>query len=364
MTSLSRKLVMALVIGTFALSGCHFQQQPEPAKITDTPARKVETISVDNYMVTGRHTVTFDTIPRKVMVVGLEESEMALAFCPKENILALYGFYDLKDFVKPQYKKRLEEIPILSRGEINVENIITMQPDLIIAEQCSFIPSSLRSTALWNSRGIKTYVPVNTNNPSKHLVEESIEAEYQYISDFGKIFDKESLANDFIKDAKATLSFFKSRSHNFPPSTVLIVEQFGKDIASYDKTKLGGKIVTELGGRIPETAPLISKEDLRVLDPDVLFVVCSDGDHGECLKRFIAAPFTKQLSAVQHDRIYSIELETIYAPGLRIKDGIERIGLSLYPDLREEYRKTQVNTINPSYERWLTNQEDLTTTDR
>jgi len=110
MTSLSRKLVMALVIGAFALSGCCFQHQPEPAKTTDTPARKIETVSVDNYIVTGPSTITFDAIPRKVIVVGLEESEMALAFCPKENILALYGYYDLNDFVKPQYKKRLEDI--------------------------------------------------------------------------------------------------------------------------------------------------------------------------------------------------------------------------------------------------------------
>lgn len=148
MTSLSRKLVMALVMSTLALSGCQFQHQTNPSETTDSLVGKVETINVENYIVTGQSTLTFDAIPRKVFVAGLEESEMALAFCPKENILALYGYYDLKDFVKPQYKKRLEEILILSRGEINVENIMTMQPDLIIAEQCSFIPSSLRSTAL------------------------------------------------------------------------------------------------------------------------------------------------------------------------------------------------------------------------
>ena len=338
------------------ISGCGLFNSSSDNSNISIAKNEVKTISVENYSVTGTTTIKFDKTPQKVIVAGLEETEMVLAFCNPENIKAVYGYYNLEDFLKPQYKDKLKEVTVLQRGQINTENIMAMQPDLLIAEQCSYQPSSLRSTKLWNDRGIKTYVPMNTNSPAKHLIPEDIETEYQYIADFGVMFNKRELANQFIQDAKDAMAFFQSYKENANGNapTVMIVEQYSKEIASYDKSKLGGKIVTALGGNIPETAPLIGKEELRAIDPDVLFIVCSDADHGQCKQRLCGNPLFKELKAVRNGRVHSLELETIYAPGIRIKDGIEKIGLSLYPETKEEYLKTQVNTINPSYDSWFT----------
>ena len=353
--------VYAKLIGTIfttavlGFSGCGFNSSTDRSIDNSSNNKTVKTVDVDNYTVTGERFLTFDTPPKKVIVSGLEETEMVLAFARTDSICAVYGYYDLKDFVKPQYKSKLDGLRILQRGQVNTENIMAMQPDLIIAEQCSFVPASLRSTKLWQERGIKTYVPINTNSPTKHLLSEDIETEYAYIADFGKIFNNRELADAIIQDAKDTMSFFEKygKSQNDSNPTVLIVEQFGKEIASYDKTKLGGKIVTQLGGHIPETAPLIGQEELRAINPDILFVVCSDGDKGKCRTRLISSPIFQELNAVKDNHVYSLELETVYAPGLRIKDGIEKIGLSLYPTARETYLATQENTINPSYDDWF-----------
>lgn len=346
---------VALFMSMSMVSGCGLFNSPKEDSITKTGNNEIKTISVENYSVTGTNIIKFDKPPQKVVVAGLEETEMVLAFCNPENIKAVYGYYNLADFLKPQYKDKLKEVTVLQRGQINMENVMSMQPDLLIAEQCSFQSSSLRSTKIWNDRGVKTYVPANTNSPAKHLISEDIETEYQYISDFGVMFNKRELADKFIEDAKNTMAFFKKHKENANgiAPTVMIVEQYSKEIASYDKSKLGGKIVTALGGNIPETAPLIGKEELRAIDPDVLFIVCSDADHGKCRQRLCNTPLFHELKAVRNGRVYSLELETIYGPGIRIKDGIEKIGLSLYPELKEEYLKTQVNTINPSYDSWF-----------
>lgn len=351
-----KSLAIVLSASLFMISGCGLFNSSSDNSNTPIANNEVKTISVENYSVTGTTTIKFDRPPQQVVVAGLEETEMVLAFCDPENIKAVYGYNNLEDFLKPQYKDKLKEVTVLQRGQINTENIMAMQPDLLIAEQCSFQPSSLRSTKIWNDRGIKTYVPINTNSPAKHLIPEDIETEYQYISDFGVMFNKRELSNKFIEDAKNTMAFFQSYKENANGNapTVMIVEQFSKEIASYDKSKLGGKIVTALGGNIPETAPLIGKEELRAIDPDVLFIVCSDADHGKCKQRLCDNPLFQELKAVRNGRVYSLELETIYGPGIRIKDGIEKIGLSLYPETKEEYLKTQENTINPSYDSWFT----------
>lgn len=40
----------------------------------------------------------------------------------------------------------MKGVNILSRGEINRERLIELNPDLIVAEQCSYTPGALQST--------------------------------------------------------------------------------------------------------------------------------------------------------------------------------------------------------------------------
>lgn len=345
-----------LVTVMIEVSGCGFSPHTYyPAVSPEESIRSVSTIDVNEYTVTGKRNLYFKEIPHAIVVDGLEETEMTLAFCPNvTDIKAVYGYYDLQDFVKPQFKGKLADVKALKSGQINKELVLTMKPDLLIAEQCSFMPKSLGNTDFWNTRGIKTYVPVNTNSPGKHIISEKIETEFAYIKDFGKLFGQEEKANQYVDDAQKTLEFFQNNHDKTQPvQNVMIIENFGGSIASYDRTKLGGDIVTRLGGKISETKPLIGKEELLGRDPDVLFIVCSDGDHGECLKRFCQNPEFKKMTAIKNHRVYSIELETMYAPGIRVKDGIEKIGLGLYPELSEKYWVTQNSTINPSYINWL-----------
>ena len=351
------KLIMVLTVILFTssvLSGCAISSTDSSSQIKQSTAvREVKTLNVAEYSVLGPSIQRFEKNPQRVIADGLGETEMVLAFAEPETILAVYGVYNLYDFVKPQFKEKLNKLHVLKRGETNKEFILSLQPDLIVAEQCSFVSKSLGTTDFWNKRGIRTYVPANTNSPGKHIIKESIEIEKQYIRDFGIIFGKEKLADAYVKDIEQTLQFFQKRAKNGSKQRVMIVENFGKTIASYDKTKLVGDMVLKLGGNIPETQPILGEEDFLQENPDILFVVCSDGDRGKCMEFFLKKPQFRTINAIKRKKVYSIELESMYGAGLRVKDGIERIGLTFYPEFEEEYRSTQNNTINPSYIDWL-----------
>lgn len=352
-----KKFVVEIAVILFIssmLSGCSIYSKDFSAQIKQSDrVREVKTLNVAEYSVLGYSIQRFEKNPQRVIADGLGETEMVLAFADPETILAVYGVYNLHDFVKPQFKEKLNKLHILKQGETNKELILSLQPDLIIAEQCSFVTKSLGTTEFWNKRGIKTYVPANTNSPGKHIVKESIEIEKQYIRDFGIIFGKEKLADMYVKDIEQTLQFFQKRAKNGSKQRVMVVENFGKTIASYDKTKLVGDMVLKLGGTIPETQPILGEEDFLQENPDIIFIVCSDGDRGKCMEFFLRKPQFRTINAIKRKKVYSIELESMYAAGLRVKDGLERIGLALYPEFEEEYRSTQNNTINPSYIDWL-----------
>ena len=352
-----KKFIVEIAVILFissVLSGCSSYSKDSSAQIKQSDrVREVKTLNVAEYSVLGYSIQRFEKNPQRVIADGLGETEMVLAFADPETILAVYGFYNLHDFVKPQFKEKLNKLHILKQGETNKELILSLQPDLIIAEQCSFVTKSLGTTEFWNKRGIKTYVPANTNSPGKHIVKESIEIEKQYIRDFGIIFGKEKLADMYVKDIEQTLQFFQKRAKNGSKQRVMVVENFGKTIASYDKTKLVGDMVLKLGGTIPETQPILGEEDFLQENPDIIFVVCSDGDRGKCMEFFLRKPQFRTINAIKRKKVYSIELESMYGAGLRVKDGLERIGLAFYPEFEEEYRSTQNNTINPSYIDWL-----------
>lgn len=352
-----KKFIVEIAVILFissVLSGCSSYSKDSSAQIKQSDrVREVKTLNVAEYSVLGYSIQRFEKNPQRVIADGLGETEMVLAFADPETILAVYGFYNLHDFVKPQFKEKLNKLHILKQGETNKELILSLQPDLIIAEQCSFVTKSLGTTEFWNKRGIKTYVPANTNSPGKHIVKESIEIEKQYIRDFGIIFGKEKLADMYVKDIEQTLQFFQKRAKNGSKQRVMVVENFGKTIASYDKTKLVGDMVLKLGGTIPETQPILGEEDFLQENPDIIFVVCSDGDRGKCMEFFLRKPQFRTINAIKRKKVYSIELESMYGAGLRVKDGLEHIGLALYPEFEEEYRSTQNNTINPSYIDWL-----------
>ena len=131
------------------------------------------TFGVAEYSVLGPSIQRFEKNPQRVIADGLGETEMVLAFAEPETILAVYGVYNLHDFIKPQFKEKLNKLHVLKRGETNKEFILSLQPDLIVAEQCSFVSKSLGTTDFWNKRGIRTYVPANTNSPGKHIIKAS-----------------------------------------------------------------------------------------------------------------------------------------------------------------------------------------------
>lgn len=359
MRGIMKKIFYAYMMSIFMLffsSGCGGSGTANSGEIKND-IKYVPNISVENYLVTGNNIQKFSSVPKRVLAVGMGETEMVLAFCDTERIVGVYGFNDLHDFLKPQYKDKLNQVKKLSVGEINLERVLELNPDLIVAEQCSYLPKSLLSTSFWNQRNINTYVPVSSNSPEKHIRPESIDDEIQYIKDFGIIFEKEELADRFIDNINKTLAFFDEHRQEKKQLRVMVVENFGQTIASYDKTKLAGQIVLRLGGDIPETKPIIGKEDLLREDPDILFVVCSDGSHGKSLQFFTDDPVFRNMKCMKNKSVYSIELESIYCPGIRIKDGIEIIGLAMYPELKNAYEKTDINSINPTYKEWLAYKE-------
>lgn len=289
----------------------------------------ISNLSIENYFVKGTNIQSFDCIPSRVLVVGENEIETMLELGLEKHIVTAIVTNGRKFDMKEKNTVKLSALPKKSRAYLNVEYVTALKPNLIIAQQDKFVRNQLRDTDYWNERGIHTFVPFNTNTPSKHLYPETIENEMQFIQGLGEIFRVEDQAEEIIKETYDTIEDIRNTYRSEPPSKVMFVE-FLSSLISYDSTKLAGNMAIRIGAQVPETSPVIGFEQLIQENPDVLFVVCSHADYGACITKITENPALQQLKCVKENRVYSIPLRFTYATSVRTSDGLRYMAQCIY----------------------------------
>ena len=117
--------------------------------------------------------------------------------------------------MREENAEKFNRIKKVANGNLNMEYITQMHPDLIVAQECIFVRHRLNNTDYWNERNVKTMIPLNTNSPSKHVSVETIEKEMQFIADLGKIFHKEQRANEIIDSTYQTIDEINKKNKNY-----------------------------------------------------------------------------------------------------------------------------------------------------
>lgn len=315
------------------LGGCTRQEaarEEEQENVKRANVVEVENLSIENYFVKGKNIQTFDKAPQRVVVFGESATEALMAMGVEDRIVMAFKSNDRGQNMRPENAARFSKVPMKTRAYINVEYVSSLRPDLIVAEQSHFTQARLRDTDYWNRRGIQTFVPYNTNTPSKHIHPETIEMEMQYIEGLGKIFHKEERAAEIVRETEETIREIREKTVNEPKPKVLFVE-FWSSLVSYDRTKLAGDMAARIGADVPTTPAVISLEQIIEEDPDVLFVVCSHSDYGACRVRITENPALAQLKCVENHRVYSIPLRYTYSALSRTADGLRYMAQCIYP---------------------------------
>lgn len=316
---------------------------PQEATVASCGAKAVNNIRVSGYLNRGENRQCIQHAPKKIVVVGASETQMLLDFGVADRIVAAELWYDRDVFFRKSQSHLLQRIPDMKGGAGSLEYVLMQEPDLFVAQQCVFTPQRYRSTDFWNRRGVVTMVPLNTNNPSKHVERETIAKELGFIKDMGTVLGKEERARRFADDVEDTIRYVSGVSHNHHHPTVLVVEQFGDGIACYSQRKLAGDMVRKLGGQVADMPPMIDYETLLMANPEVLFIVCSAGGEKTAVRNFLRHPLMSHLSAVKNNRVYAIPLEFVYSPETRLKDGLLMIAAGLYPEIRSELVRRENN---------------------
>lgn len=299
---------------------------------SDYTGQYVKNITVDNYRVTGENIQYYQAVPQRVIAVGENILETFAALEIEDSLLLAIG-YD-NPFFRPdeQYAVRYNNISKQSVLSLNMEKVLSLRPDLIVGGQVLFSDSSLKSTRFWNTLNVHTFCALNANAPGSQVRKETLEQEFAFITGLGKIFNKEKRAEEIVKAMQQDISIVQKTVKDRKKMRVMIIEDLGGWVV-YGKDKLAGDICSRLGGELISCKNIIGLEDIINAEPDIIFVVKSDGDPEKAAEDVKKIPVLRNLRCIKDNRVYGISLNYMYNSAVKTSAGIRLMAAAMYPDL-------------------------------
>jgi len=288
-----------------------------------------EGCKIENYTFNAEpHMLTFKAKPQRIVVASNSALDTLIAFGEQENILAAI----MTERLDEQYYRKLLPKTEIFIYPMSKETLLQYRPDFILGWRRFFSDKQLGNTTFWDSRSVPAYIQ-EASGPIPALDKFppcTIESEKRFIRNMGKIYRKDAQAEALVTEIDKEIQKASKFSNTKPK--VLVVEFMGKRIEVFGSKLLSGDIVKALGGElVAYDQPFISKEELVLLQADIIFVV----HHGknelkELALKEMQSPIYKNIKAVREQRIYPLAYKEIVAPAVKLKDTISYMRECIY----------------------------------
>lgn len=301
------------------------------------PDAKAVTIANYDY---AENTVayTYRKVPQRVVLTHPGATELLLELGLENHILATiapYGSpvervaekYAGLNIIKAQYMPSAEEL-------------LEMQPDMIIGWVQQFSPNGMGEVQAWQERGVGTYILPSTLLKTRPKLEHTV---YRSIADIGRIFDIQQVTGPYVQNLKNRVDKVQQAVKDLPQKKTVIVLQdhFNGTFSLYDSQYLISHLIELAGGLnlCEERTSFVSAEKVLSFDPDVIIFVsfnqqrpAEDLGDQEAVQSLQAIAELRSMRAIQQGNIINLPFFTVNNGGIRTVDAIEKIAAGLYPD--------------------------------
>jgi iron complex transport system substrate-binding protein len=337
----SLSLVLLCLILILPIAACGQTTTPPP-KATPAVSQSNEAIyplTISNYDSNETPvSYTYKKAPDRVVITHPGATELLLELGLEDHILSTIAPYGAPlDRVAEKYAKlnimKAQFIP-------SQEELLEMQPDMIIGWAHNFRSSEVGDVTSWHERGVGTFVMQSTLTKSKPTLENVV---YAFISDMGKIFNIEDKTTPYIQNLKNRVAKIETATKDISPRKTVIVLQdhFNGTFSIYDSHYLISHMIDIAGGKNLCQAPVsfVGAEKVLAFDPDfIIFVSSNKNDSTKDLTDEAAIKSLQEITelqsmrAIQKGNIINLPFFTVNNGGVRTIDAIEKISHKLYPE--------------------------------
>jgi iron complex transport system substrate-binding protein len=258
--------------------------------------------------------------PKRVVVLLPSLAETAVAILGDDS--AIVGVSEYTDFPKSLAKKT----SIGSYSKPNVETIVSLKPDLVLASEDGSPPEILRRL-----RGLRIrVVSVGTESLAKTRASFSVLGEA-----LGKTKEATVALGKFDAEIAKIRARAESRKKESRPSRILV--QVGDDpliVAGRGSFLHEGLEILGLENAYAASKlafPRIAVEDVLRKNPDVILLVALSDDlrtFERARARWMAYP---TLAATKGEKIYILRSDSLVRPGPRFPAGLQELEAVIFP---------------------------------
>ncbi|EJS73084.1 ABC transporter substrate-binding protein [Bacillus cereus] len=282
-----------LLAFSLLLSACGKSNNKEEATKEDN---KKEMITVEHAM--GKTEVPAN--PKRVVILTNEGTEalLELGVKPVGAVKSWTG-----DPWYPHIKDKMKDVKVVGdEGQVNVETIASLKPDLIIGNKM---------------RHEKVYEQLKAIAPT--VFSETLRGEWKdNFKFYAKALNKEEKGQKVLANYEARIKDLKGKLGDQVNQEISMVRFMPGDVRIYHGDTFSGVILKELGFKRPGDQNKddfaernVSKERISAMDGDVLFYFTFDKGNekkgSELEKEYINDPLFKNLNAVKNGKAYKVD---------------------------------------------------------
>ena len=215
-----------------------------------------------------------------------------------------------------------------SFGEYNVEAIVALEPDLVLAAEIN-TPELVKQL---EDLGLTVYY---LKNPV------TLEEMYTNLETMAQLTGHN--VSDLVDSLKARVQAVDEKVALASARPTIFYEIDASDASkpyTYGPGTFGDLLITRAGGvnlataaGITDPYPQVSLEQIVATDPTM--IILGDSMWGVTPESVVARAGWEDIDAVQNNRIFAFDDNLVSRPGPRLVDGLEQLAKLLHPDLFE-----------------------------
>ncbi len=315
-------LMVALIAGCSSTDSANPAESSEKENVIETE-EIVESNGTNDFPITLTdalgNEVMIDAPPEKLITLVPSNTEIVYALGLLDNLIAVTDNDDFPEEVK--------EKDSIGGMEFNIEKIISLNPDLVIANAMN----NLEGIEQIKNAGINILV---VNNAS------SFDEVYDSIEMIGKATGTSEKAEKVIFEMKDRLSQLAQKAATITEEEKLTVwvEIWGEPLYTSGKGTFMDEMLTIIhatnAAGEQDGWPMFTEEDAVLLNPDVIITTYGHVPGFEnAVEDVLARAAWQEVGAVKTERVYNVEANIVERPGPRLIEGVEKLAQLIYPDV-------------------------------
>ncbi|WP_425590372.1 ABC transporter substrate-binding protein [Fictibacillus enclensis] len=311
------QITMMLLLVIAVMAGCSAgnQSADKKEKGANTPKSEFPVTIKD----ASGENVKIEKKPKKIVSLIPSNTEVAFALGLDKEIV---GVSDFDNYPEAATKK-----PKIGGMDFNVEKIVGMKPDLVLAHASSAHTSKQGIDQLKNA-GIKVVVINEAQN---------FQDTYKSINMIAKATGTQKQGDKIVKSMKDDLADIKEKAKQVKKEKKVWVEVApAPEIYTAGKGTFIDDMLTAIHAKNAAGSlkgwSKVSEEQPVKYNPDV--IVTTYGYYSKNPKeQILSRKGWKDIPAVKNKNIYDVHSDKVTRPGPRLIEGVEELAKAIYPDV-------------------------------